>query len=495
MNTITYPYLIFIILLLITLPNLTGCEEQIPGAPPKPLPVLGKDPIPDLLNVEDHGQALARWAEQGLRDAVVINIDTHDDIRVIPEEKITELQKLYKQQDWKEFAEADSVADHGLYHVGNWIYAGARLGMFKEIFWVIPYPYFSQSNAEELLRRFLKDAMFSDEDIQTYTLQDNRFSGFYQGIPLTVCDIESLPVLSHHVVMSIDTDFFPVFSTQYRINYLKALDILFSSLFNRNYHIQKAVVSYSVNGEYISPHLRWIGDELANVLSRPSVLNEPPSDLLVQLQKLDDEYRSVQHEKMLRLIEEYPTADHEASLLLYKAYAHMLKGETEKAFNAAKSSCEADRLYCTGLSYLGSLYFTKKQCQEAERFFMEGYSSDPGIINGLYYYAHCLRDMGKTDEALRYYRKDVQMNGSFPTNFLIFETYLLSGNSEEAVQALNAAVSSLEINPYAEVVNTRAANAIYAALDYSEKNNLMELHAVLKDNPAVKKMFVDYPKK
>ena len=116
-------------------PVLAGCEEPKSEAPPKPIPVIGKDPIPELLTVEDHGMALARWAEQGIRDAVLINIDTHDDMRLIHEDKIIRLKELYRKKDWKGITEADSSADQGLYHVGNWIYAGVSLGIIKEVYW------------------------------------------------------------------------------------------------------------------------------------------------------------------------------------------------------------------------------------------------------------------------------------------------------------------------------------------------------------------------
>jgi len=456
--------------------------------------VLGKDPIPDLLIVEDHGHALAEWAEKGIRDAVVVNIDTHDDIRLIPEEKIGKLKELYRQKDWKGLAEAASSAGHGLYNVGNWIYAGSRLGMFREVYWVIPYTYFSQSNAEDLLRQFLKSGMFSAEDIQTFTLKDNRFRGTFHGIPIILCDLESLPGIEGPLLLSVDTDFFPVFTSQYRINYLSALDRMFSLLFSSNYRIQDAVVSYSVNGEFLQPHLRWVGNELATVLMRPAVLNEPPAPLVGILQQVDDAYRSVSYAEMFKLIDKYQSPSPEASLLLYKAYAHMLQGDSEKALKAAQESCKADSLYCTGLPYIGAVSFVKDQCDDAVKFFSAGYSADPDMRNGLYYYAHCLRDLGKTEEALAYYNKDVQLNGSFPTEFLIFETYLLSGEKDAAMAALKIAVSSLESNPYAEVVNEKAAHAIYSALDYCKKNGLKKMADTLEGNAAVKKMFDDYPR-
>ncbi len=464
-----------------------GCQKS------EPLPLAGKDPIYGLLVVEDHGQALARWAEAGIRDAVVVNFDAHDDIRFISEQKINELKDIIKRNDWKRLSGSDSVADDGLYHIGNWIYAGARLGIIKEVYWVIPNNLFSQEKPEELMRGFLEHNMFSLEDINTFVFKKNKFQGIYHGIPFTICGIEELPEVNEPVLLSIDADLFSLFTKQYSINYLSALNWIFTALSESGYRVLDAVVSYSVNGEYLKPHHRWIGDELAAVLRDPGILEQPPSKLLPLLQDVDDAYNETDPSRMLKLIEGYTDSDKESSLLLYKAYAHMLEGENDKAYSSANAGCEADRLYCTGLPFMGLQYFLKGECEEADKFFRAGYSQDPDMRNGLYYFAHCLRDLGQMREAILYYRRDVVLNGSFPTDFLIFESLIMANNRLLAIAALKEAVSGLERNPYAEVVNRKAADAIYSAIDFSEKNELKEVVRALKGSKTVLKMFRDYP--
>jgi len=479
---------IITVFLVIVLMTLFSCQES------KPLPVLGKNPITETLVVEDHGQVLAYWAEQGVRDAVLINIDTHDDIRWVPATKINALRDIYSLRDWTGFKEADSVADRGLYNIGNWIYAGARLGMFREVYWVIPNNFFSQENPENQLRSFLLSNKFSVQDVETFKMQNNQFRGSLQGIPIIVCGLESLPEIKGPLILSIDTDFFPGYSDNYKASYLKSLHNMFSALRTRNYRIQNAVVSYSVNGDYLPPHLRWIGDAVAMFLSNPGALDEPPSERLTLLQQIDNAYRAVSFGEMLKFTQHYFSRYPEASLMLYKAYAYMLQGYPEKALAAAMESCSADKRYCAGLPYIGSLYFIDGQCSEAEKFFRAGYSADPELRNGLYRFAHCLRDLGKFNEALAYYKKDVLMNGSFPTDFLIFQTYLMSGELPEASIALENAISGLSRNPYAEVVNNKAANAIYAAIDYCDNNDLTKMAESLRSNRTIKQMFLDYPR-
>ncbi len=477
------------ICLLIILLCLSACDNS------KPFPVLGRDPIPSPLVVEDHSQALAHWAEQGIRDAVVINFDAHADIRRIADSKIAPLKDLYNRRDWNDFKNADSVDSRSLYHEGNWIYAGARLGIIKEVYWVIPHNLFSGNNNEQKLRQFLLTNLFSLDTIKTFRFRNNRFSGLVQGIPFTICSPESLPDIDEPLLLSIDTDFFPEYSHKYRKHYLASLHKVFKDLFRKDYRIQGAALSFSVNGEYLLPHLRWVGETAAMILEKPEILKEQPSDKLRLLMQLDYAYRLQDFSAILRHSTHFFSSYPEASVFLYKAYAHMLEGDTDKAYEAAIASCNMDRKYCSGLPYIGTVYFKKDMYTDAERFFRAGVSEAPGMSNGLYCYAHCLRETGNLKESLAYYKKVAQVNGSFPADFLVFETCLLSGDRHQAVDALKAAVSGLEQTQYAEVVDERAANAIYAAIDYAANEGLNDLHRTLQNHRAVKHMVVSYPRK
>ena len=161
--------------------SLPGCRRSAP--------VFGKSPVESPLIVEDHSRALAVWAGRGITDAVLVNFDAHDDFRWIPDDKISRLSEIYSARDWSRFQAVDNQGDQSLYHLGNWIYAGARLGVFKEIFWVIPQSFFAREDAEKLLRNFLLNIRFSAEDVQTFSLQDHRFKGSFRGMPVTICGI------------------------------------------------------------------------------------------------------------------------------------------------------------------------------------------------------------------------------------------------------------------------------------------------------------------
>ena len=446
------------------------------------------------LVVEDHSQALVHWAKRGVRDAILINFDTHDDFRWIPDDKIEKLRNIYHRRDWKAMSEADSGGDRGLYDVGNWIYAGARLGIFKEVYWVIPFNDFAQKDPGAVLRWFIQNCGFPPEDVKTFTLRNNQFRGFFHGIPVTICGMEALPSIGEPVLLTVDADFYPTYFENYRTAYPRALRTTLGALFNVGYRIQDMVVSYSINGEYLQPQLRWVGDAVAMILRKPEMIKEdkPPEQLLL-LQQLDNAYRAENAVEMLSLAKN-ALPSQPPSVLVYKAYAHMLRGDLDKAYEAATASCTLDRMYCTALPYLATKLWEKGEYPQAERFFLNGYLLDPLMTNGYFQYACDLRSIGKLRAAIEYYRKDVTVNGSFRGNMLIFDTFLMLGDQEHAVDALKTAISGLEYNSYVKVTNPPMADAVYRAIDFCEEKRLKELSVRLKNSPAVQGMFRDYPR-
>jgi tetratricopeptide (TPR) repeat protein len=459
------------------------------------LPVLGKDAVANPLIVEDHSEALAHWAKRGVRGAVLINFDAHDDIRWIPDVKIGDLREFYRRGDWQHFRQADTFANEGLYNVGNWIYAGARLGVFREIYWVLPVPYFAEGISESRLRQFLASCGFSAEDVQSFTLRNNQFRGSFRGIPFTLCGLESLPVITEPLLLSIDTDFFRTYSTQYRAAFLPALHAVFGALSRMNYRIGDAVVAYSINGDFLHPHHRWVGDTVALILGKPGLINDPPSEPLLLLQKIENAYRANNPTEMLALADPYLALHPLPSLLLYKAYAHMQQGDHEKAYAAAMASCRTDRLYCSGAVYIGAFYAAKGEHLKAERFFRGGFAVNPNMRYGLFQYANCLRKIGKLREAISYYEKDERLNGPFADDFMIVETYLMLDDRPAAAAALKKGIRGLEHDPYAEVMNETVAHAIYAAIDFCDRYGSPEMAGTLRSNPAIVRMAKIFPRR
>jgi tetratricopeptide (TPR) repeat protein len=486
MNTITRREFIIYSFQLLVLAKMTGCRPSSP--------VLGKMPIPNPLIIEDHSQALAHWAEHGIRDAVLVNIDTHDDFRWIPDNKVNDLKNIYRRRDWNRFNEADSVSEQGLYHLGNWIYAGERLGIIKEIFWIIPFSHFSQKNPEKSLRQWLQTTTLASENYNKFYFSNNRLHCSFNGIQITICGLESLPDINKPILLSLDIDYFPTYTSQYNVSFLEAVHTTFDALYKKNYQILDTALCYSVDGDYLHPHHRWVGDMVVTFLNKPNMFHEPPSELLRILDLCEFNYREKNVSQLLTLTEFTAAKYQTPAVLLYNAYAYMLQGNITKAYDSALASCKANILYCTGMAYIGMYFCKQGQYQKAEKFFSGAVSINPKMHYGLFEYGVCLRELGKLREAIICFDKDESIDGSFTPEFMIFETYLMLGNHQAALAVLKVAIGNMERDAYARVLNPLEAHAIYVAIDFCDQNGLKDFANRLRINPAVVEMFDAFPR-
>jgi hypothetical protein len=90
-------------------------------------PVAAVDPISDIVMVEDHSEVFVQWMKAGYKDMVLVNVDHHDDLRLIPEHKINRLISMYKDKKWDEILLERDRGVRSLYILGDFIYAAYRL--------------------------------------------------------------------------------------------------------------------------------------------------------------------------------------------------------------------------------------------------------------------------------------------------------------------------------------------------------------------------------
>lgn len=174
----------------------------------------------------------------------------------------------------------------------------------------------------------------------------------------------------------------------HRKSYLPSLHDLFKALGDKKYQILDSVVSYYVNGDFLPPHLRWVGDTIGTILEKPGLIDEQPAELLTLLQQIDNDYRGTDGAAMLNFIESWQTRYPLPSLQAYKALAYTLRNDPDNAYRAALESCSMDRRYCTLLPYIGTYYYSGGRYAIVEKFFLAGFAANPSMANGLFQYGH-----------------------------------------------------------------------------------------------------------
>jgi tetratricopeptide (TPR) repeat protein len=413
-------------------------------------PVLGTDMINNIEVIEDHKYALPHWRDIGVRDAVLVHIDAHDDLREFPPDKLDELKSESLHMKGRQSNVAEDQEKYPAVSNSNFIQAAARLGIVKKMIWVVPVTFDLFSDSGQRLAALLKECGFSDSDISTFRRKNNCFTGFSDGLPLTVCDIGTLPDLNEPILLTIDIDYFPAMIGAKRPEIPDALKDTFNALYKKRYKIRDATVAYSVNGGFLDCRYRWVGDLVVDTLRIPGLLSQKILPYRYNyLQSVDLLFQSRRYKELLH---EFNTFQSEGGIdpnvYLYAAKTYQDLGQTEKAFLYAEKACLIDSNYCYGLPELGTGILDNSDIATAERFFLRGYELSPKMDLGQFRLAMALKRSGRLDEAIRYFKIFRSSYGPFPIDFYIAEAFLLKGDNSSALEYCNSGRSEIFRHPY-----------------------------------------------
>ncbi|MBS3756884.1 MAG: hypothetical protein KGY56_14385 [Desulfobacterales bacterium] len=466
----------------------------LPGVA-KAWPVLGSDRIvPEIF--ETHSEALLGWAQKDISQAVLINIDAHDDLRWVEPAKIEKLQQIKQHGDWQAFSAADANGPDGLYNIGSFIYAAHKLEIVSKVYWVIPFPYFQAPEARKKLDQFLDDYGFLQKDIDTFAMRQGCYHGTYFDIPLVICGIDSLPRIEEPVVLSIDADFFPPFSGFYGRDILTATSVFFSRLAEREYRVQDAIISCSVDGGYLSIARRWIVEHCQEYLLEPENLSGtyPVTWLIRGL--ADIYYQNDDTEALLDLTRRYKHLhDQDLSLKVYHSFALLASGNAQEAFKTARTASLTDKRYAYLLADLGQCLIDREDLDAALKFFKEAYEINAGMNYRQKDLADALLYAGRYESALRYYDIYRQNNGSFPVDFIMGLTALMMGKEAEAGRRFELGFAGLQGEKYVSAGNEIDIRAIRAAAAYFKQKNMNKKAEFITSHPSLAAVFFQQPQK
>lgn len=223
------------------------------------LPFAAMAGFPRVLLVENHGDILVHWVRTGVRGAVVVNVDAHDDCVPISQAKAEKLRRLLAAGDTAAIERANSTLDSGLYGISNFVSAACILGIAREAVWVAPPP--PESGTPPWAHAETPD------------------------IKVRICFLESLPDLQCPVLLTVDADIVPTFASLRCLNEFDAVRLIGKTLRAAPWNVVHASVCFSVDGGWLPLTLRWLGNALQEALegkdlSRP----EAPWPLLSKVE-------------------------------------------------------------------------------------------------------------------------------------------------------------------------------------------------------------------
>lgn len=448
-------------------------------------PILGTEMLTTVSVVENHREALRIWSTKGIKDAVLVNIDAHDDLRPIPQQEMEQLKDLHKGKQEGDAGDVVCQEGYGPVTNANFIHAAAKLGIVRKVVWVVPSSYGIFSDQGKRLRSLLTAYGFTASEIAGFKNNGRFFTGESDGIPLTICDATSLPEIKEPVLLSIDVDFFPSEITDDTHRISSPMKKTFKSLFTKGYRVKDAVVAHSVSGGFTEASYRWIGELVVDTIRLPGVMQLPDlPDRYAFLQKADHLLIFKKYRALLDILTPITAKGiNDPALSTYTALACQGLGKTDEAFKWAEKACLADKGYCFALTQVGSLVLEQFGLEKAEPFFKRGYELSPGMDEGQFRFAMALKRSGRYDEAIRYFNAFRNSYGPFPVDFYIAETFLLKGDENSAIRYYDSGRKELARNPSALTGFGDVRAIEEAAAFYERKGNsrvAMELRNSVK---------------
>ncbi|SNB47612.1 M48 family metallopeptidase [Geobacter sp. DSM 9736] len=472
----------FLLILLLLLPPLFFLRKVTAPA----YPILGADPL-EVTILEDHRDALQHWVSEGVRNAVLVNIDAHDDLKKVSTEHIAVLKALCQGKESKQACKNTDDAGPPVTNA-DFIHAAAKLEVLSSVYWVIPNTYGIFSNDGSTLTALLRSYGFPDEDIVTFSRKGACFAGTTDGIPITICDAANLPQLDEPVLLSFDTDYFPQLIGNKNLRIINAVRETFKTLAGKELQIRDATVAFSVNGGFLSTGYRWIGELVIDILRNPSIIAQ---------KELPPRYTFLQRIDLLFIMERYREVLDEVSpliaregadptLFIYAARASGGLGLTKDSFRYAEKACMSEKSYCYGLPEIGITLLDQGKLGVAERFFTRGYDLCTGMDHGQFRLAMALKDSGRYEDAIKYFKFFRDCYGSFPVDFYIADTFLLMKDEASALKFFESGRKAAIKNPESLVrfgdrrIIEKAA-AFYATKEY--RDYASELRKILDSHP------------
>lgn len=430
---------------LIMLVLIAGCKKaDKPGI--EAYPILGREPVMTASFMEDHSEMLAFWAKNGFKDMIAIHIDARDDLGFVPDDKIDALKDLIAKKDWEGLEAKRDIGDKSLYRLDNYLYAAAKTGIIKKIYWVIPYGFFGKPDSETRIKEFLKSTGSVFDPTEVDALKFNRacVEGRLKAVDISICSAAGLPVIKEPVLIDIDLDYFPVAAFERRLSRVSIVKEFFDIMAQKGYRVAGAGMAYSLRGGSTRAIHRYIGDEITAILLDPSVLHlQSPPPLWAALDHAENMLSGGEDRMVMDYLASGPLRDFpkEPSLMLINGMAALYARDAKTAFKDMTRACEISKRDCYGLLDAAKHLMEQGKYAESEKFFKSAMKTRPGWNEAVFNYANLLYRTKRYKEMLAAYAEVEKTEDTMYLQMYTGDAYYMLGRRDEALARYERAMS------------------------------------------------------
>jgi tetratricopeptide (TPR) repeat protein len=348
---------------------------------------------PYIFTIENHNESYNIWSKFGLKDKILVHIDAHMDfawftdvnpLTLLDTHSIKELENLVRNTKvWNPSPNPKDVRPN----IGNYIYSAIRDGIVTKFYWVVPDDFLRSEKRRKFWKKIITNiAKNIPGHRASVILDDKRIVTRFCQAEVTVCDLQGLPDITDEVLLDIDTDFMLTdFRTQDSTASLQIKksppwlwpEDLVGILKKKQIRPECATIAYSVEGYFTPLEFKYLGDELAILLSDKPFDDNVKKAMEFRKKAMVNKYRGLLDEAIeclnsaLALSPEEPSCYYNLALLQYS------KGQYEKAAQYYERAVHFDGQYRTRYNNLGEVYGQLGRYKEMEAEYRKILVLDP----------------------------------------------------------------------------------------------------------------------
>jgi tetratricopeptide (TPR) repeat protein len=385
----------------------SGDSAKRPAVPVPAGARVGVDPIPAVHVLENHSSALIAWRLANVRDHVLVHLDRSADLDWLPDVTVARVAAADPDELAKLEAHPYAIDGEAMnrFGNGNFVYPAARLGLIRELAWVVPDGTLADSRAaEDLVRNTIlgKIQMIPLDEARTLHFEGRTIRGSILGLRVVICELNDLPAYDEPVLLDVDLDYLAATPSL-------APSELVARLSRRKLRADMATISRSTIGGFVRPQQRWLGPALQAALERA-----PDADAKrwARRAEADAAYQAGNTAAAVAAWRELAASHPEDGSVWYALAAAADSGHAAAgAADLAKAVAADPVLDDAPLFEADALRLGQKYGEAFDRYrdYRRALPSGPYLAYALSREAECLTRMGRNDDAIATLRKVIVM--------------------------------------------------------------------------------------
>jgi tetratricopeptide (TPR) repeat protein len=333
--------------------------------------IFGKEKGRKVVRVEDHSDALLYFLKNKFKNRVVLHIDAHDDSRFVSENNIKEIKQLSSENKYALLKERSGISYGSkgkVFNIGNFLYAGFKLGVVKKVYWVFPAGKLIPESLGKV-REYLRKIGFKKESAQSFRYENGFFRGVRNGLPIVLCTQKNIPDITETAVVSLDTDYLMgVYANPMKMPLGDLTKKLFDDLKRNNIRTDFVLISYSVRGMTLPLMHRYAGDYLVDLIINPKdELNMSEGIVKARDTALKMRYRA-KYDDSIKYLQKLVEADGKNASIYYDlALSYLAKKDMNKTTEFLKKAIKNDPIYFLGYIEIGNILISQGIFKKEER--------------------------------------------------------------------------------------------------------------------------------